>query len=172
MQEVSRDREIVLFIGTQFSNLYTAVQEVSRGNLIMGSGFQFDMVPIVDALNAVTSAPVHAKDATSALSGRADITEADSGFDGERGRGRRRPPPTVRAAQRLVRAAATAPLPTGRVRVADATSENISDGDGEGRSEGREGEGRSLGGSASEGHSGSDGESAGGVRVPKFGSFS
>ena len=29
-----------------------AVQEVSRGNLIMGSGFQFDMVPIVDALNA------------------------------------------------------------------------------------------------------------------------
>jgi hypothetical protein len=29
-----------------------AVQEVSRGNLIMGSGFQFDMVPIVDVLNA------------------------------------------------------------------------------------------------------------------------
>jgi hypothetical protein len=60
------------------------VQEVSRGNLIMGSGFQFDMVPIVDALNAVTSAPVHAKDATSELRGRADATSEDiSDGDGE-----------------------------------------------------------------------------------------
>jgi predicted Zn-dependent protease len=51
-----------------------------------------------------------------------DITESNSGSDGESGRGRLRGEQaaarTERAAQRLVRASATAPLPTGRVRVA------------------------------------------------------
>jgi hypothetical protein len=49
----------------------------------------------------------------------ADITEADASTDGERGRGRRegeRVTRTELTSQRLVRAAAAAPLPPGRVR--------------------------------------------------------